>query len=301
MDGRLLSKIPEERLEELKGRVLGDDAYDALLTGPTFLSLPNRKPLVAYLPGAVKRAMDEAYPVLTTIRGKTQNRGLASGSERIRGGGLNRTRSRPIMSSILGAMDPVGGSRYCRLTAFSARQVEEWESLHPLFQQIARCFENHPNLTERYGAQMREVAVTPDDWVIPGTPFTTITINSTYPTGVHTDKGDLDAGFSCLASSRRGNWTGGRLVFPEYRLAVDMQDGDLVLMDAHQYHGNTAIICECGDSLSEPCPTCGAERISVVAYYRTQMKKCGTFEEEAEKLMASREKTGWTLEEEATE
>lgn len=313
MDARLFSKLPDDRIEELKGKVLGDDSYDMLLTGPTFLTAPYPEgkgqkltmkqrsegmPLVAYLPGAVKHAMDEAYDVLTTIRMKTDNRGLASGSERVRGNGINRTRSKPIMSAVLGAMDPQGPQQYCRLTAFSARQVEQWESLRPLFQAIAKHFESHPKLTDRYGAQMREIARTPNDWIIPDTPFTTITVNNSYSTGVHTDKGDLDAGFSCLATCRRGEFTGARLVFPEYRVAVDMQDGDLVLMDAHQYHGNTLMTCKCGDVVNEgPCKVCGAERISVVAYFRTDMIKCGTFQQETEKLMAARE-AGWVTKEE---
>lgn len=294
MDARMLSKIPEGRIEELKGKVPGDDAYDMLLTGPSFLSLPNRKPLVAYLPGVVKDAMAEAYPVLTTIRSKTDNRGLASGTERVRGNGLNRTRSKHIMSSVLGSMDPTGPQQYCRLTAFSSRQVEEWASLRPLFMEIARHFEEHPQLQNRYAAQMKEVRQTRPDWIIKGTPFTTITVNNSYSTGVHTDKGDLDAGFSCLAVTRRGEFTGGRLVFPEYRVAVDMQDGDLVLMDAHQWHSNTAMLCKCGHTqLAEPCPTCGAERISVVCYFRTEMTKCGSFQEETAKLQERREKD-WT-------
>lgn len=302
MDGRLLSKIPEERLEGLKGRILGEDSYDMLLTGPSFLSLPDRRPLVAYLPGAVKQEMTDAYDVLTTIRSQTDNRGLASGSERVtQNYGANRTRSKRVMSSVLGAMDPAGPQQYCRLTAFSARQVDEWESLRPLWQAIAGHFADHPRLTERYGAQVKEAQATPDEWIIPGTPFTTITVNNSYPTGTHQDKGDLDAGFSCLAVARRGEYTGGRLVIPEYRVAVDLRDGDLVLMDAHQWHGNTFMTCKCGELLSEgPCEVCGAERVSVVCYYRTNMRKCGTYQQETEKLVATREKT-WASGEEVTD
>jgi hypothetical protein len=108
---------------------------------------------------------------------------------------------------------------------------------------------------------------------------------NSYPTGIHTDKGDLDAGFSTLAVARRGDFTGGRLVFPKYRIGVDLQDGDLILMNAHELHGNTAITCRCGKVLDRPCDVCGAERISVVSYFRSRLVSCGSMsEEEARRL-----------------
>jgi hypothetical protein len=111
---------------------------------------------------------------------------------------------------------------------------------------------------------------------------------NTYPTGVHTDKGDLDAGFSAIACLRRGSYTGGRLVFPEYRVAVDLHHGDLLLMDAHQYHGNTALVCACGTEPNNFCRTCGAERISVVSYFRTKVTECGSPDEELRKATDGR-------------
>ena len=68
---------------------------------------------------------------------------------------------------------------------------------------------------------------------------------------------------------------------PEYRIAIDLQDGDLVLMDAHQYHGNTQLELQSED----------AERISLVLYYRTEMLACGTLMDEATKEVAAKKKT----------
>jgi hypothetical protein len=147
---------------------------------------------------------------------------------------------------------------------------------------------------------MEFVRRTDADWMIPGTPFTTVTINNTWPTAVHTDKGDLDAGFSNLTVLRRGSYTGGVFVFPRYRIGFDLHDGDLILMNAHEWHGNTQIVCAtCGEKLNgyHECERTVApltdaeetriinrvERISVVAYYRTRMVECGTIEDEAEK------------------
>ena len=94
---------------------------------------------------------------------------------------------------------------------------------------------------EPYARQMMHVKRTQDQYVISGTPFTTVTVNNSYATGVHTDKGDLDEGISCLTFLRRGDYAGGQLVFPQYRVAVDGGHGDLILMDAHQWHGNVGV------------------------------------------------------------
>jgi hypothetical protein len=231
--------------------------------------------------------MQELYPLLTTIRLLSDNRGLASGSARVKAG-TSRTRSKPIMSGVMGSMDPVGPMQYCRLTAYTAKNVEKWDQLLPLWQAIAAHFQEH--VPDRFKVQAAEAAKTPSEWVIAGTPFTTITINNSYSTGVHTDSGDLDAGFSTLACARRGKYTGGVLTFPQFQVGVDMQDGDLMLMDAHEFHGNTLMHCACEDGTKPltdgPCKACGAERISVVAYYRTKMGGCGSYEDEMAKKAA---------------
>jgi hypothetical protein len=298
---RVRSKLTDEAMEQRKKKVLTDADHDVLLRGPTRVMGPTGKPLCVYLPGAVKDDMDTAYEVLTTIRGLTENRGYASGTDQ-KFQQNNLQRAKPVMSSILGAFEASGFYKYCRLTSWTAKEMESrWPTLLPLFQTIAARFEEY--VPERFANQMREVGKASADWIIDGTPFTTITVNNTYSTGVHQDKGDLDEGFSCLAVARRGDFTGGKLTFPEYRVAVDMQDGDLILMDAHAWHGNTAIRCTCpaGDPsvvdeamapgerrvLSDgPCPDCGAERISVVCYFRTNITKCGDEVEEQERAVA---------------
>jgi hypothetical protein len=88
-------------------------------------------------------------------------------------------------------------------------------------------------------------------------------------------------------------------MFPEYRVAVDLQDGDLILMDAHEWHANAAIFCRCptgNKRLFGWCDPakggCGAERISVVSYFRTAMVQCGTEAEERARAARTRENRG---------
>lgn len=151
-------------------------------------------------------------------------------------------------------------------------------SLYPYIQAVAEHFKEHVPL--RYERQAEQAERTHPDWVIPRTPFTTVTVNNTYATGVHQDAGDLQAGFSCLSVLRRGQYTGSHLVFAEWRLAVDMQDRDLLLMDAHDWHGNVDITPESED----------AERVSTVFYFRTKMIECGSLREEVRRGVKSAER-----------
>lgn len=288
IEARLRTRIPSAELEAKVGKILGPEDYNMLITGPAKLLKPNGQPLCIYLPGVLRADADGpgVYDTLHALKSaKTENRGTASGSRRVKSGSGNKSRALPVPSSIIGSFDAAGHQKYCRLTAWTGANLPQWETLRPFLQTIARHFE--ARLPDRYAVQMAEVSKTYPEWVVPGTPFTTVTVNNTYPTGVHQDAGDLESGFSTLACLRRGSYTGGHFVFPKYRVGLDMQHGDLVLIDAHEYHGNTAIFCECGERRNGMCETCGAERISVVSYFRANMIKCGSYTEESARAFSS--------------
>jgi Oxygenase domain of the 2OGFeDO superfamily len=284
IDLRLRTRIPPAELEEKVGNVLTEDDFNVLLTRACRVRKPDGRLLCVYLPAAVPVALrDRAWPILYELRKQlTDNRGQAAGTRiKVLEEGT-RSRTRQVSSSIIGAFENTAGQRYCRLTAWTGRETEKFRLLRPLIQFIGYQLRDH--VPDRYQAQMEEVTRTHPDWVIPGTPFTTVTVNNTWETSVHTDKGDLDKGFSTLAVLRRGSYRGGHLVFPEYRVAVEMRDGDLLLMDAHDWHGNTfldprPIWTRTGRRIDKH----GYDRISVVCYYRTAMVGCGPAASEEEK------------------
>ncbi len=274
---RLRSRISDAELEQKIGRIVTDEDYNVLLTGPTTVLKPSGAPLCVYLPGYLQDHCigdDPVYRILHSLRVfKSDNRGPASGSERIRYGDDSRTRTKRVRSTIIGAFDPGANKQFCRQTSWNSQYVERFALLYPLLRAIDTAFKQYA--PRRYAVQKEQADATSAEWVIPGTVFTTITVNNTYPTGVHTDSGDLEEGFSTLACFRRGQYSGGRLVFPRFRVAVDMQDSDLMLMDAHEHHGNTAIVTESDD----------AERISVVSYFRRRMVECGSSSDEYRKAL----------------
>lgn len=283
---RLRTRVADAAItEHLAGRVLGPADFDVLLTGAARLLKPDGRPLCVLLPGAIAEhaTNPETYEILHGLRTmQTANRGAASGTKRFGytrpEGQSSRSKALNVSSALVGAVDHVGDRHYCRLTAWTGQNLPAWQQLHPLLRTVAAELAHH--VPDRYAAQMTAAGRTDPAWVVPGTPFSTITVNNTYPTGVHKDQGDLETGFSTIATLRRGPYTGGQLVFPAWRVAVDMQDGDLILMDAHDWHGNVLITCACGRQANGPCADCGAERISVVSYFRTKIADCGSPDEE---------------------
>jgi hypothetical protein len=294
---RVRTKVPDRDMEDRAGKCPGDADYDVLLTGPAKVVKLDGRPLAVYLPAAVAAELDKPgiYGILHELHANvSRNRGLASGSPRFRSR-QTRSYTRPVSSAIIGAIDPGGQQRYCRLTSWTGTHLPQWQALQPLLAAIAGRLAEH--VPDRYAAQLAEADRTDPAWVVPGTPFTTVTVNNTFSTGTHTDRGDLDAGFSTICCARKGHYAGGRLVFPQYRIAADLGHGDLMLMDAHEWHGNTLITCPCGtpnhdDNRREhygPCTTCGAERITLVSYFRTKLTTCGSPADELRRADAYRD------------
>lgn len=296
LEARLRTRTSDNDMERKVGRILGPRDYDALMTGPVRLLRPDGGTLAVYLPGVLRGVLHDAWPVLSRIRQATDNRGAASGTPWETRGDQRRVRSRNVLSSIIGTVDRIGGSNspgkgtpaagkdtLCRLTAWTGRNLPAWQSLTPVFDTIDSLYAQH--VPDRYRRQYEYATATHPDWRIGSTAFTTVTVNNTYSTGVHKDAGDLPEGFSTLAVTRRGDFIGGQLVLPQYRVAFDMRDGDLLLFDAHEWHGNTNMYCPHQDApLARPCPQ-GCERVSLVAYYRTKVQHCGSAEDDAAKAM----------------
>ena len=282
---RIRTKIPAEELEEKIGKVLTPADFNLVPTNDVIIRKPDGKVLLIYRPGIIPEELrEQTWPILHELKSETTtNRGLASGTPRVQGPG-SRSYAKAVPSALVGAFEAQGPKRYCRLTAWTGRETEKFQILWPLLRFIGSRME--ADAPDRWAAQMNEVRNTHPDWVIPDTPFTTVTVNNTYPTGVHQDAGDLDSGISTLAVLRRGTFNGGVLVFPEYRVGVNMQDGDLLLMDAHEWHGNTDFDPPVKRSMTgklEEDP--GFERISVVSYFRTKLTSCSSLDSENEKRL----------------
>lgn len=169
-----------------------------------------------------------------------------------------------VYSGVAGYFGRYPRNPYGRATAYTQNNREKFEKSYALLQKLAKGFKEL--LPERYAAQEKACKKIDEGYVIPGTPFTTLTVNKTFRTAAHLDAGDLEEGFSNLSVLTNGaGYSGGYLVLPEFRVAVNIRPGDLLLVANHSgIHGNTEIKVEEG-----------GERISLVAYFRENMLQLG--------------------------
>lgn len=180
------------------------------------------------------------------------------------------TYANEVLSGIAGAFGRTPRVPFGRLAAYNDHNPEMFQRGVPFIQTLDRAFAEL--LPERYAAQKKFVNSIDRHFRIADTVFTTLTVNKTFRTAAHLDAGDYGPGFSnLLVLSNDDNFTGGYLVLPEYRIAINVRPGDLLLIANHTaVHGNTPIVL--GSETSE--------RISVVAYAREDLSSLGTWEYE---------------------
>ena len=148
----------------------------------------------------------------------------------------------------------------CRTTAFTSQQVEKWKNVLPLLHAIDRQFKRL--IPKNHKIQYNRAHET--DYVIGNTAFSTVTINHNWRTALHQDAGDLKEGFGNLVILQEGDYDGGYLGFPQFKVAVDPKHGDFLAMDVHHWHCNTKIVPKTKDYT----------RLSIVAYLRDKMINC---------------------------
>lgn len=180
------------------------------------------------------------------------------------------TYANSVNSGIAGWFDRYPRIPFGRATSYTRDHFEKFQMAFPFLQTLAKGFKEL--MPWRYANQMDAASKIDQGFLVPGTPFTTITVNKTFRTAAHYDAGDLDSGLSnLLVLSNNGNYSGGYLVAPEYRVAVNVRPGDLLLINNHEVmHGNTPIVLEDDE----------AERVSLVCYFREKMLELGTKEYE---------------------
>ena len=284
----LTDERPDIEVDALGGTFLDSRFYDRVIDSDADVYRPDGEPLILYRREALDgEACQAAYAGLRTAAGKSRNRGIAAGKVagqvRVRpirkNGTISRTdeSARVAESGVVGFYDRYERNPYCRLTAFNMEHPERFAAALPYIRAIDRLFAEA--LPERYQAQRAIIEKTHPDFRIHGTVFTTITVNRNFRTACHKDVGDYPAGFGVMSVLEGGEpYKGGLLVFPKYRIAVDMRTRGVCLADVHQWHGNTPLIGRPGRF----------ERISCVLYYRSEMWRCGSAEQELARAKSKR-------------
>ena len=141
-----------------------------------------------------------------------------------------------------------------RETMYNVDEEEKYKLIVPFIKQVDTLYKKY--IPDKYKKQREKADET--EFKIEGTAFTTVTTNINFQTTIHKDTGDDEDGFGNLSVIEHGSYEGGETCFPQYGIGVNVREGDILLMNVHEWHGNLPIKLK-GKNV---------ERLSVVCYLR---------------------------------
>jgi len=166
-----------------------------------------------------------------------------------------------VMSGIAGFFDRYPRIPYGRACSYNEKNSKKFELSFPYLRKLNEQFKEL--IPGRWNAQNEQANKIDSRFRISDTVFTTLTVNHNWRTACHRDAGDFSAGFSniCGVTGPKGKgWKGGQFILPEFRIAVNLQPGDMLLVNNHEgIHGNDELIGDDND------------RMTIVAYFREKM------------------------------
>ena len=166
-----------------------------------------------------------------------------------------------VMSGIAGYFDRYPRIPYGRATSYTEKHYDTFAKCYPYINKLNDQFAKL--IPGRWKAQNEQASRLDRRFLISDTVFTTLTVNHNWRTACHRDAGDLTTGFSniCGVTGPEGKgWRGGQFILPEYRIAINLQPGDMLLVNNHEgIHGNDELIGDDND------------RMTIVAYFREKM------------------------------
>ena len=162
-----------------------------------------------------------------------------------------------VMSGIAGYFDRYPRIPFGRATSYTEKNPEAFAKSYPFLRKLNSQFKKL--LPVRWARQRQEADKLDPKFLIDETVFTTLTVNHNWRTACHRDAGDLHEGFSNICALGKG-WKGGEFILPEFRIAVRLESGDMLLVNNHGgIHGNDALVGDDND------------RMTIVAYFREKM------------------------------
>lgn len=283
--------MTDQQAEDLKTTFLQSDAYDILIDHDADGYTSNGELLFRFRKNVIPfDLLKNGYLAFRDSIDWTEGRGTASGKsgKRILKDGTvsNVSVGQYVESGNVGYMDAGAMVRYCRKTAFGRNHFDKFQAGIPFVEFVDKLYKEL--CPKHYARQMAISRGTNKNWRIGDTSFTTVTVNRNFQTAVHKDSGDYMEGFGNLCIYREGNWGGAHFTLPQFRVAVDMQNCDMLFVDVHRWHGNTPFInhnCLYHHGEKDAQWKEGDDlRVAFVMYYREYMYKCKSPSEELQRV-----------------
>ena len=263
--------------KDWSGLFVDESSYDVLLNESAVVYKPDGSLLLSlHKKCHSDKALRSAWSVLKGFNPASLNRGLASGSERrkyvSKDGTISNTNvADPVNSGIVGHFERTPRFPFCRACAWNLKHPEKFSKLQPICREASEHYRLYGG--DKFQKQEQHALRTHPDFMIPGTVFSTVTVNKNFRTACHKDAGNLKDTLNCMSLLRTGKFTGANIVLPDFRVACKLDTGDCVVFDAHEFHGNTELV-----PITEDFTRC-----TLVYYYRENMDRCGSGAEELER------------------
>ena len=169
----------------------------------------------------------------------------------------------------------------CKPTQFITKYPKKWDRCLPVMQTINKLYKKY--CSNIYKIQENKT-IPIQNFIIPKTVFSTLTVNYSWRTAVHQDKHNIKnkegitAQIVCDDPKNPNKYKGCYLGFPQVGYCIDIKQGDLLLMDNKSgWHGNTEFI-----SVGKPVGTkkdikndWHYSRLSLICYLREGIVKYG--------------------------
>ncbi|AYU76597.1 DNA J-binding protein, putative [Leishmania donovani] len=269
------TRTPEEVAESYAEAVKSHPFYDNVHSAIDFYDSGTIKDGRGQIIGVVLRealpkyAASMASELLASAAVRTSLRSMMFGGE-------------SPLSGIAGYFDYRGSpvELKSRKTSFTYEHEAAWPAVFPVVDYVSELYRHVA--PERWKAQNDAI---PDVVRIHGTPFSTLTINSRFRTASHTDVGDFDGGYSCIACLD-GQFKGLALAFDDFGINVLMQPRDVMIFDSHHFHSNTEVeLSFSGEDW---------KRLTCVFYYRAALGEPASYAEYRRRLEKSKQDTSFT-------
>jgi hypothetical protein len=247
----------------LQRRSAKDSDYDTLIDGDCVVTV-NGQPKIVYLSRLSHPDVERARAAVQRIKYQTSTRtsGLVSTSRIFGYAPRNVLRGHPCRSTSMATEHPEEHAAICGAApAIDAQYRNFFSDIHEHHREVA--------------TKVRE------QWMIPGSVFTSGIVNYNNPLQYHFDAGNFSQVCSAMIGFRHKT-QGGHLSCPELGIAFEIGDRSLILFDGQKLlHGVTPIKRLADDAF----------RFTIVYYSLKQMWNCETVKGEVDALRARRTAT----------
>jgi hypothetical protein len=179
-----------------------------------------------------------------------------------------------VYSNVLGVLDRTCRNPYGRLTASTAKKLEQFKAHAPMYQEISQLYKDTMPEEWAYINGIMKTCKSPEYTLMGTDTFSAITVNYNWPTFLHTDGANNDRGVAVLTAITNEEYDGEKFdgslfVVPPLGLAFNLRHSDYLVCDnCGLAHGQSEMIYKSED----------ADNIVIVMYARAAMTKLDSLE-----------------------